>query len=504
MTQSEVITILNDFQLKFDVNNIKYNNKAVWPIIRYYMAYTLLKPKSNNIENETSNPNQVKSKTSFFDNSIFLKLYKLIALFEWPILYIKLHKQKNSFNKSTKKCLFVSPSYELYPDEIEEKKYSRYLDPYYELFQKKESVAKLQLLEDKQAISNYYIPVISLNQDVFFKKNKIEKRFLKKNKLQHHNFEQYLVELNAFAKLNQIDYFFNNWLVNHLDEVNDYESFFTYFLFKSNVKCVFIECYYSPCLFGLIAACKKLSIKTIDLQHGVVDVNYLGWKNINKETELYLPQYYWTWSISDSNTVKKENDIKSDVLTPIIGGNMWMAKFINTKQINSIQNHINHKKNILVTLQFGAGFMDYMSDLIVELITLSKQDYYWMFRFHPFSNEEERTKFKKRLANFTNTDFEEINKMPLYQAFKTAQSHLVISSAVALEGIQFNIPTIIVHDLGADLFKDLINDNTISFSKNPKEIINQIENFVPKQMKDEFKIQTSEEAAFQQFELLIA
>jgi hypothetical protein len=417
---------------------------------------------------------------------------------------LKLQKQKSIFNKSIKKCLFISPCYELYPDEIEGKKYSRYLDPYYELFQKNKSVAKLQLLEDKQAIKNNYIPIISLNQDVFLKKNKIEKYFNKRNKSKHRIFEQHLIELNVFAKRNQIDYFFNNWLVNNLDEVNDYERFFTYFLFKSNVKCVFIECYYSPCLFGLIAACKKLSIKTIDIQHGVVDVNYLGWKNISKETELYLPQIYWTWSVSDFNTVKKENDIKSDVLTPVLGGNMWMAKFINKKQTHLIQLQKKHKKNILVTLQFGEGFMNYMSDLIVELITLSKQDYFWMFRYHPISSEEERTKFKKRLANFTNTDFEEVNKMPLYQAFKTAQSHLVISSAVALEGIQFNLPTIIVHDLGADLFKDLINDNTISFSKNPKEIINQIENFIPKQMKDEFTIQTSEEQALNQFELLIA
>ena len=504
MTQSEVITILNNFQLKFDVNNIKYNNKAVWPIIRYYMAYTLLKPKSNNIEDDKTSSNLVKNKMGFFISRIFLKLYKLIALFEWPILYIKLQKQKSVFNKSIKKCLFVSPFNELYPDVIDGKKYSRYLDPYYELFQKKEPIAKFQLLENKQVIKNNYIPIVSLNQDVFLKKNKIKKYFNKKNKFQDRIFEQHLMELNAFAKLNQIDYFFNNWLINHLDEVNDYECFFTHFLFKSNVKCVFIECYYSPCLFGLIAACKKLSIKTIDIQHGVVDVNYLGWKNINKEMELYLPQYYWAWSVSDFNTVKKENDVKINVLTPIIGGNMWMAKFINTKQINSIQNHKNHKKNILVTLQFGAGFMDYMSDLIVELITLSKQDYYWMFRFHPINSEEEKIKFKKRLDNFANTDFEEINKMQLYEAFKVVQSHIVISSAVALEVIQFNLQTIIVHDLGADLFKDLIFDNTMCFSKNPKEIINQIENFFPKQMKNDFKIQTSEEAALKQFELLIA
>jgi hypothetical protein len=141
MTQSEVITILNNFQLKFDVNNIKYNNKAVWPIIRYYMAYTLLKPKSNNIEDDKTSSNLVKNKMGFFISRIFLKLYKLIALFEWPILYIKLQKQKSVFNKSIKKCLFVSPFNELYPDVIDGKKYSRYLDPYYELFQKKEPIA---------------------------------------------------------------------------------------------------------------------------------------------------------------------------------------------------------------------------------------------------------------------------------------------------------------------------------------------------------------------------
>jgi hypothetical protein len=217
-----------------------------------------------------------------------------------------------------------------------------------------------------------------------------------------------------------------------------------------------------------------------------------------------LPQYYWAWSVSDFNTVKKENDVKINVLIPIVGGNMWMAKYINSKHINSLQKQKGHKKNILVTLQFGAGFMDYMSDLIVELITLSKQDYYWMFRFHPLNSEEEKIKFKKRLDNFANTDFEEINKMQLYEAFKVVQSHIVISSAVALEGIQFNLQTIIVHNLGADLFKDLINDKTISFSKNPREIITQIENFEPKLMKNEFKIQTSEEEALKQFELLIA
>ena len=200
MTQSEVITILNNFQLKFDVNNIKYNNKAVWPIIRYYMAYTLLKPKSNNIEDDKTSSNLVKNKMGFFISRIFLKLYKLIALFEWPILYIKLQKQKSVFNKSIKKCLFVSPFNELYPDVIDGKKYSRYLDPYYELFQKKEPIAKFQLLENKQVIKNNYIPIVSLNQDVFLKKNKIKKYFNKKKQISRSHFRATFDGVKCFCK----------------------------------------------------------------------------------------------------------------------------------------------------------------------------------------------------------------------------------------------------------------------------------------------------------------
>jgi hypothetical protein len=503
MNQSEVVQILNKVQAEFDIKSLKYKNKNVWPILRYYMAYTLLKPKSTNSESDVSSIEQKNSKKSFLSNSIILKIYKILTILRWPVLFVQLKMQKIVFSKSVEKCLFVSPNFELYPDEVDGKKYSRYLDPYYELFQKKQSIAKLQLLENKQNSENNHIPIFSINQDVFFSKNKIEKYFHKKDISEHYNFEKRIKQLNDFAKKNNIEYDFNNWLINHLDEVNDFEIFFTYFLCKSNVKCVFFECYYSPCLFGLIAACKKLSIKTVDIQHGVVDVNYLGWKNIAKETELYLPHYYWVWSNSDLKSIK--NEVNTEILIPVLGGNMWLAKFINSKQKNTNQsnNHF-YKKRILVTLQFGEGFMDYMSNLVLELIKLTNQDYFWMFKFHPFSAEEEKTKFKKGFSEFSNTDFDLVNKMPLYEVFSNVQSHLVISSAVALEGIQFNLPTIIVHDLGADLFKNLIDENILCFSKSPLDIMNKIENFVPEQLSSDYKIQTSEEEAINQFELLMA
>ena len=510
MTQSEVVNILNTFQEKFEVNKIEYRKKPVWPVLRYYLALVLLIPKVDKVtkQDDGNELNTGNSNTLKIKSNSFVKLAKIASVLKWPFLFFKVRKQIDEFLKLNANTLFVSPSFAPYPDNVEEKKYSRYIDPYFETFIKNSNAVKIQLTKPEQDFSNNFISTHQIREDFFLNKIKIEEdiKRIQSKKKDHQNFYIQLDALNKYAATNKIDYLFNTWLVDSLDEIAAYEILFKTLLGKSKVKQVFLVTYYSPCLFGLISACKKLKIKAIDIQHGVVDINYIGWNSIQKQTTHYLPDFYWVWSRSDFNFVKNQNSI--NCLEPVLGGNMWMGKFINetSKSINNLSGKISvgdYSKKIVVSLQYGEGFMNYMKNLMVSVIGKSSEKYLWMFRFHPLSSESEVSDFKEVFENYTDIDFEWATKSSLYEVFSVVDFHLVGSSAVALEGIQFNLPTIIVHELGADLFKDLIKQNTLCYALDANEILYQIENFKPTILNEEYQIKVSEQLAAESFESII-
>ncbi len=503
MNQTEVVAVCENFQRAYKVDQLMYNNKPVWPILRYYMAFVLLIPKSTaeGTVQDAATDKKGKNKSFGFLKNKFLRVAQFL---KWPYLYIVTKKHRHDFLKLNPTTVFLSPSFEPYPDVINGKRYSRYLDPYYEACIKNIPALKVQLFESNENRALGFIPCHYINQDRFLERSHIEMRIktLRLKKQKQIDFYKILNELNGFARTHKIDYIFNDWLINVLDEVEHYERFFYELFLKSNVKTVFFETYYSPCIFGLISACKRLKINTVDIQHGVVDVNYLGWSNIDKRSLHFLPANYWVWSQADYQMVLQSN---SGNLKPILGGNMWLGKFITDSDSTPSTEKANKKtysKTILFSLQHGNGFMDYLTSLILELLNASKKEYFWLMRFHPLSSELEKEKFKSACSGRENIEFDVASITPLYEIFQKADVHIVGSSAVALEGIQFKLPTIIVHPLGADLFCDVITKNIMCYYQNVDDILFQIENFIPAGLTEEFEIKVSEKIANNCFNVL--
>ena len=66
------------------------------------------------------------------------------------------------------------------------------------------------------------------------------------------------------------------------------------------------------------------------------------------------------------------------------------------------------------------------------------------------------------------------------------------------------MPTIIIHEQGIDLFLDLIEQSIFVSALTPEKIIKNIQSFQSLEVSEEYKIETSEEQALKQFELLTA
>ena len=127
-----------------------------------------------------------------------------------------------------------------------------------------------------------------------------------------------------------------------------------------------------------------------------------------------------------------------------------------------------------------------------------------MFRIHPLSTNDEKLKVVDALEKYKNIEYEKTSSLNLYEVFKLADVHIVASSAVAIEGLQFNLPTIIIHEQGIDLFLDLIEHSIFVSALTPEKIIKNIQSFQSLEVSEEYKIETSEEQALKQFELLTA
>lgn len=502
MTQSEVADILRMYQSEYKVDKVVYNEKPVWPILRYYLALVLLIPKSSEKSPKVEEDTFLKPGSANFFKDLIQRLVKKLSFFEWPLLVIKGNMEVRKFRKSDSSVLFISPSFEPYPDKIEGKKYSRYLDPYFEICEKETRCAKVQLTDGRDTMDDEYIRTLKVNEQDLFKKIVIETKIksrIKKNSA-HSKFYKELHVLNEFSRRKNINFIFQTWLVNHLDEVEVYRKLFTKLIKGSSVKAIYFEAYYSPCLFGLVASCKELGVKTIDIQHGVVDINYLAWENVPAQLSFFLPDYYWVWSSSDLSLLNHKR------IKPIVGGNMWMGKFVQKKVKNNIKNFNepgDRPKRIMVSLQFGSGYMEYLTNLIKELLTTSGKSYQWFFRFHPLSGEAERQLFIETLEIFDNCNFDKLSALNLYEAFGEVDVHLVGSSAVALEGIQFSLPTIIVHPIGIDLFEKLIGRGVMCGSLEIETILDYIENFRPSKLPEEYRIETSEIVALRTIKTIL-
>jgi hypothetical protein len=494
MNQTEVATLLSKIQSELNLNQVVYKGNNVWPVLRYYLARVLMTPIDQTEKVTQDHAVNVKKASSVSQ--------RVSDIFKIPLMTFKYKKQKDRIRAVNAEVIFISPAMEAYPDLVENKRYSRYLDPYYEVISKKYNSVKLQFQKKSGGKEDTFIPVSLLNEDFYIARKRLTeklKNFTKKAD-DKRVFYALLEELNAFSKKNNIPFNFEQWLANDLDEVNEYKDLFKDLLKENKCRMVFFECYYSTCIFGLISACKELNIPTIDIQHGNVDINYLSWKNMNKEVIHYLPDYYWVWSENDRQLVEKS---AVGSLQPVLGGNMWLKRSISqlpdTKEILSVTTFNRYNKRVLVSLQYSY-FLEYTVMMVKEAIQRCAEKYLWMIRFHPLNTEGEKIFTLKHLGHFINVEYEISSGENLYSILKIADAHIVASSAVAKEGLLFNIPTIIVHEQGCDLFKDLIDKKVFATANNADTLLEQIHYFRPLECATEYKIEISEKAALKTLE----
>lgn len=235
----------------------------------------------------------------------------------------------------------------------------------------------------------------------------------------------------------------------------------------SKVEMVFFECYYKPEVFGLIAAARSLGIKTIDIQHGKQGTHHLMYSHWSAAPEggfNTVPDEFWNWGEESVENIRSSSSVEFlKNHKPRVVGFPWLDKCreqlpftLDENQQGFLKRLSSFDSRILITLQpetvDNEGAIP--TELLDAILTM-KENIAWLIRLHP-SMKQLPNRYDS-LLDVENVFIEIPTALPLYVLLNHSTHHITKFSSVAFEANAFNVPTLIIGQIGASLYKRQFN-----------------------------------------------
>ncbi|MDO5842237.1 MAG: sialyltransferase [Methanobrevibacter ruminantium] len=478
-TVKEICQKIWNLEEKYELNHKEIQGCYPWQLIRMYLYYEITR-KTNVFESAQ------QSSLSLFD-----KINSFLPFVKNSILSNPL-----SGNENVDALIFDHPRKVIFEDEYQDI-YSYFLkdtlNQYGKSFETIESPYLNQHFRSNENIKENNVKFndrILLGSFIHKTRNRGKLHFTE-SEMQYINSVK--EELETAFEI-EIDLF--RIMEDHiLNFQYDYKKYIE-LLQRKKPKVVFLVVAYEN--KALLAACKKMNIEIIELQHGTISPYHLGYSypentmKFNgelKEME-YFPDKILSfgdyWKNACPFPIDSENIISMGF--PYFEENsktyMKIAEDKNSKEGNDQKTE---KKQILFISQGVIG--KYLSELAYETaLNMNKnnennednaQNYNFIYKLHPGEygtwkeNYDYLTKAVNEFDNFT-----VINKSepPLYELF--AESHYQIGafSTAIYEGLAFNCKTFIIDVPGVEYLDDLIDKDIVKKVNSSEELINYINN----------------------------
>lgn len=479
MAQSEKsrLEMIAAIEQSFDVNSLHYRELMIWPLVRLTIYQQLLKPAKN----YTRKGHQSNGKT--------------------PILTAQKEQIEGLRSYKNTDILFYS-RVEEHEELIEGKFYDPYIDTMIDLVRDTHSFLKIERAADNiQETLPRFEPTIFINPML----------------LRYETDTTNSVE--GFPDLQRVVLDISGiWIdetlcIEHARWIKAWQSFFAEILSEVGPKVVFIVYYHYLIAMGLVRACRKLNMTTVDIQHGRIDNlhgSYTYWTKIPPKGYDLLPDYYWCWGNSSKNGIEKWYAPNSACHRPVTGGNIRIAKwiegedFIINKDILSFYKMLKQKdKVILITMgHFDNPFPKHVCDAILR----SPRNWLWLIRFHPnFRGKEfkDQTHSLFQQYGIHNYEIEYATSCPLYGLLKRVDHHLTLNSSAYYEALAFRVPTTIIDPTGLGCYEDDIKNGILAYADTSETLLASIEQGFLKQTYPSEYIETNRKYAENALETIL-
>lgn len=497
---SQLMDLINDIEKEFNVNEWTINGIHVWPIIRVTFAmkhYYRSEENLRKVQKETGITGSWDGFTKFMQHqkkyvniiNEKIKFYTKKINYLWHSFLIE--HQNNRPIQQQADVIFLT--YTTDRNYINGSWYDIFCDPLIEeveMLKMRSLVIELAPNAEYRLPRNYDSVFIQFPSYFISVKAKLLSLLSIFKPFSHEETElrNKLEELKCFVEAINVDYvqLLPSWkeLKYSSDELLMMKSFFQSTLKKVNPRLVFVVCYYSIQGMALNLACREVGIPSVDIQHGLQGdehVAYGRWTKFPKNGYKLLPSLFWCWSNCDSNAIKKWNREISDYHQPVVGGHIWVSKWLEShsdlvavygKKALSIKSVEPDSLHILLTLQ---SFNSFRSSCITKAIMDSPSSWVWWVRLHP-TMMAEREKIRQLLQQLERTSIELDlpTDLPLPALLIHADVHVTINSSVIIEAELFGIHSVATGSRVIDLFPAQIDSGFVVCADSSSDLINSV------------------------------
>lgn len=501
-----------EIEQQFNVNAVHYGDLRVWPLIRLALWTQLCHPEMNVMKL----PNQPTARHPLI-RSVIENTRKVSRICKNPKGYmnkLRFHngRLRKIVNNTHVDMLFFSRAEE-HREQFEGSFVDSILDPLIALVAEQHNCMKVQIDSDLgRKNMPHYEPTVFIDAIRYF----IRKRIISKNgessrvdKLENFiELKKCVSEVANGISINE------KYFLNQVRVIKKYEGFFTEVLSIIRPKAVFLVCYYYPIAMALISACRRLGVKTLDVQHGKQGKYhgmYTHWTRMPEEGYELLPDFFWVWGEEAKRNIQRWQPVGLKRNIPVVGGNLWLSQWIHTNRYEEVYGKYDdffkmlgkYKKIILYTAQ---PIPDHFSDCFLEAMRMSPDSWIWLIRLHPRQRNQlveiDNFLLARGLDNYEMRISSEIS---LYSLLKKTDHHLTCWSTVCYEAVYFDVPTTIVHRNGATLYEEYIEKGIFTYAAGGQELLMAIESAGKKEppTEDVPYIETDPQRALEAIEVVL-
>ena len=240
-----------------------------------------------------------------------------------------------------------------------------------------------------------------------------------------------------------------------------YKSLFKLFLKIYKPKAIIVNCYYSLIHQTAIYAAKKMSIKTIELQHGVIDKNEPAYNLFCRLDRSFFPDYLLCFGDYIKNVFSGDNYFISPGNVFAVGSGYieYINKFYrgNDDLLSTIQKY---ERSVAITSQWTIE--NKLIDFIKEAAIKSRNILYIFIPRDP-NKDYSNINFPPNVMIFKDLDF--------YKIVKYVDFHSAVNSTCALEAPILGTPNILINidNLAKIRYADILNDEEVTRFVNSKD-----------------------------------
>ena len=432
-----MINFIKEVENKYDVSSIIVNGVQVWPFLRvsYYFQYG----RSYRFDILNNNSNKIKTTFSKLKRvrNVFYGFWNLFKKYDYIVF-------SDTFEKRLVNGKYIDKIAESLIYELGEKRVLLIENP----------VNGLHFNRSEISIKN----VISLDLfHVFCYQPFLRKRLAINNEL-------ILKEINKKYGLN-INYHIL------ISKFLCYKNLFKLFYKIYKPKVVFINCYYSIIHQAAIYAAKKMGIKTIELQHGIINNKHSAYNVFTHLDKSFFPDYLLTFGDYVKNIFNEGNYfIKRENVLSV--GSMYIDyinnKYKPSKETIQIFTNLKKKYKKIVTISSQWTVENKLIRFLKKSASLSK-DILYIFVPRDINKYYSNVNFPENIIMLKNLD--------VYQIIKETNFHATVNSTCALEAPAIGVPNILINinNQAKIYYLNLLTNRDVTrFVDTEKEFVNTI------------------------------